>query len=754
MTRLAVALLAAAGASAAAQPAPGSAPGRVLQGPGVRLELSPSGHLVAFGTPNGALRAGHPRDSVGLWSLELTPGHPDGAIHAAAARTVRMRQREDRAIDITWSGFAHTAAPRLTVVATVRLRPDSTTSWHLTVSGLQGTPVERVHFPRLAGIPVREGDELAVPSWMGQRARAPQQLLRGADGTPRTLEFVYPGATSMQLVALSHPQRGGFYFAADDSAAFRKHFRLQGDRDGTATYTLVHLLGDPGQGDRYAPAYAAILGTIPGDWFSAVERYRRWGTRQAWARESRLHTGTTPEWMTATGVWVWNRGRSDQVLVPAAQLQRALGLPVSVFWHWWHAGPYDTSFPDYLPPREGAAPFTAAVAQAKAEGLHAITYMNQRLWCTNTPSWTREGAERWAVRERDGTVRLETYNVFNPLPCATMDPSTPFWRAKYVGIADTVLHQYGIDGIYMDQAVLSLVDWNRDHGHPVGGGNYWMQGFRQLARDLRAMAPPGRGFAGEGGGESWLPDLDAFLTLQVSQERYADPATGWEVIPMFQAAYHPYALTYGTYGSLTLPPYDDLWPAEKRPATALQLLDPRYLRQFHLEQARMFVWGMQPTIANFLPDQLTARRRELDFLARLARLRHGFRAFLQHGTYLRPPAVEAPEVELLLSRLSIYAARLGGPTEARRTTPEVLAGAWRATDGRVAVALAGLNLTPDTVTVTLDPAAYGLPAGTRVTRHDDTGATALGPLRRGPQRLTLSLPPLGALLLELAPPAR
>jgi len=732
-----------------AQPRPPQGGLTVLEGPGVRVAMASDGHVVAFGKPGEQEPAGRDRDPVGLWSLELTPGHPDSAIHASAARTVRVRKRGADAIEITWSGFARTPAPQLSVVATVRLQRDSTTRWQVAVSGLKGTPVERVHFPRLTGVRLRPGDELAVPSWMGQRARTPQALLHDTAGRGRLLEFVYPGATSMQFLALSHPQRGGLYFAADDSAAYRKHFRLWGEPGGTVGYTLVHLLGDPGQADQYAPTYSAILGTIPGDWFSAVERYRQWGTRQAWARESRLATRATPAWMTNTGLWVWNRGRSDQVLDPAVELQAVAGLPISVFWHWWHHGPYDTSFPDYLPPREGAAPFTSAVARARAAGVRAITYMNQRLWCPNTPSWTREGAERWAVRERDGTLRLETYNVFNPLPCATMDPFTPFWRDKYVGIADTVLNQYGIDGIYMDQAVLSLVDWNRDHGHPVGGGNYWMRGFRALARELRAMAGPDRGFAGEGGGESWLPDLDAFLTLQVSQERYADPATGWEVIPMFQAAYHPYALTYGTYGSLTLPPYDDLWPAEKRPASALQLLDPRYVRQFHLEQARMFVWGMQPTIANYLPDQRTSRPREIDYLLRLARLRHAFREFLQEGTFLRPPTLDVPEIELLLSRLSIYAARLGGPTEARRRVPEVLAGAWRAPDGRVAIAMAGLNLAPREVTVLLDPEAYGRAPGARLIRHDADGSTPLGTLRRGAQPVTVTLPPLGALLLEL-----
>ena len=110
-----------------------------------------------------------------------------------------------------------------------------------------------------------------------------------------------------------------------------------------------------------------------------MERYRRWGVRQYWARTSRFATRRSPQWIYDTGIWVWNRGRSNVVLEPAAQLQADAGLPVSVFWHWWHGGPYDTSFPDYLPPREGGEPFTRAVAKAHAAGLHAIVYMNQRL---------------------------------------------------------------------------------------------------------------------------------------------------------------------------------------------------------------------------------------------------------------------------------------------------------------------------------------------------------------------------------------
>lgn len=721
----------------------------------LRIELSATdGHLLALRDWTGRAIAGAAADSIGLWALDLKPGSAPATLNASQAKHFSWRATGPRSLELTWSGFSGTPAPLLRVTATVQLRSDTTAAWRIRVDGIRGVPVDRVRYPRLTGIATSgDGQELAVPSWMGQLARDPHKLLAGPDGRGRRMEFVYPGSLSLQALALSSAAHGGLYLAADDSLAYRKYFALWADADGHAGYDMVHVLSNPGVANSYAPAYAALVGAVPGDWLSAVERYRRWGTAQYWARESRLHTGTTPAWLRETGIWVWNRGRSNVVLDPAIALKHDADLPVSVFWHWWHNGPYDTSFPDYLPPREGVTSFVDAVKGAHAEGLHAIVYMNQRLWCVNTPSWKREGAEKWAVHERDGSLRTETYNVFDPQPCATMDIATPFWRNKYAGIADTVISQFGLDGIYMDQAVSSLIDWSADHEHDVGGGNYWMQGFRALAKDLRAKkGNRPTGFAGEGGGESWMPDLDAFLTLQVSQERYADPATGWEVIPMFQAAYHPYSLTYGTYGSLTLPPYDELWPAEKRPATAMTLLDRKYVRQFYLEQARMFVWGMQPTIANFLPDQLTSRRGEIDYLERLARLRYGLRDFFMTGTFLRAPIVDAPSSDILLSRISIYAARLGGPTEAHITAPEVLSSAWRAADGRVAIALASISAAPHQTTVHLPDDAYGLPDITVVVRHDDGGKHLLGTIASLGHTFDVAVAPLQGVVLELVPP--
>jgi hypothetical protein len=278
-----------------------------------------------------------------------------------------------------------------------------------------------------------------------------------------------------------------------------------------------------------------------------------------------------------------------------------------------------------------------------------------------------------------------------------------------------------------------------------------MDGFRALAADMRQRNGASLGLAGEGGGESWLPDLDAFLTLQVSQERYSDPASGWEPLPMFQAVYHHHAITYGTYGSLTYPPYDEMWPDSTRPANALTLLDAKYRRQFLMEQARMFVWGMQPTIANLLPEQFTERLGEINYLGQLARIRHAHREWLQDGAFVIPPGSNAPELAFTGSRISIYAARRGGATEVPLRAPAVLTGAWRAANGQVGIALASIDDAAHTITLALDPTRHGTARGATVWRVDASGKKQVATLAAGARTLTVDVAALEGVLLILDP---
>ncbi|NOX54601.1 MAG: hypothetical protein GXP27_09220 [Planctomycetes bacterium] len=706
---------------------------------------------------SGHNHVGDARDRGPLWEITASADGRTVSFGPAHAKQFQWEflGPEPKRLRLSWSGFALPAASQCRVVVTVALDDREPMSrWRITVEKMPEAGLRTIRFPRLFGLRRQPEERLAVPIWTGQELRNPRAVLCPDGGSARRFAWPYPGRLSLQCLAYYRNGANGFYAACDDTAARRKTLALWGTPGGDVHFEVVHYPEDQALGaNRYRLPYTVRLGTFQGDWITAAERYRTWAVQQPWAVQSRLRRGRVPDWVLQTGLWIWNRGRSPGVLPPAARLQQRLRLPVSVLWHWWHGCAYDIGFPEYFPPREGTEPFRLAVQRAHDEGLHMLVYMNQRAWGMSTRSWREEGAERFAVKGIDGKVRPEVYNIFTRQALASMCLATPFWRNKYASLAERAFGELGVDGIYMDQACLQLPCYDPDHGHPWGGGVSWIEGFHSLVGDIRKRCGAQRpiALAGEGCGEPWLPYLDLMLALQVSRERYAAIGDPWEVIPLFQAVYHPYAITFGSYSSLVMPPYDELWPAEFAPKQPLALLDRKYANQFYLEQARAFVWGQQPTLANFRPELLRERPEEMDYVMRLARVRHRAAKYLLYGEFLRPPQLDAPQATSDFSRLSIYAGRTSRLTSYRRRHPLALAGAWRAADGDVAIALASIADAPLSISLKLG-AEYGLLAkpARSVYRIDATGRHPFVFCSEGAANgvVKLDLPPRAAWVLE------
>jgi len=695
--------------------------------------------------------AGHdhlPAETPGtLWIVEL-PQEGGGVLQPSDAASFTWSAPEDAGGEarLTWSGFGRADLPNLAVEVRVRMDASTPVScWNITVRGLEtGVPLV-VRFPRIPRVAQQESEVLAVPFWMGEKTTKARQLLSPGPDKAGRREFTYPGLLSLQCLAFYREDGPGLYLAAEDSLSRSKSFAAFGDGAGGIGFEVCHF---PGADDvvkgTYEPDYDVVVGVFQGDWVTAAERYRAWGLQQDWARHSRIKHGVTPAWVTDTGFWVWNRGTSEGVLPPAAALRDYLGVPVSVFWHWWHGCAYDVGFPEYLPPREGADAFREAVRAARAGGLNPIIYMNQRLWGMTTESWKTKNAERWAVKKPDGTVQPEVYNTFTKAPNASMCMGTSFWRDTYAGLAEAVYNDLGVSGVYMDQACSSLVCYDTQHGHAPGGGRYWMEGFRSLEADIRGRCP-GIGLAGEGCGEAWLPHLDLMLSLQVSLERYEAPGA-WEPIPFFHAVYHGYTTLYGNYASLTEPPYDPLWPAEFAPEKPLRLLDEKFRYQFRLEQARSFVWGQQPCLANFTLELLEKRAADLAYIRQLAQLRQQALPYLLYGSFVHLPRMSIPDMEIDVSRLSIYAGRQGSVQEYRKHAPKYLVCAWCAGDGSIAVAAANIADEAQELQFRLTRQDQGLPEAGVVHKILPDRRETLGPFENGEAEVTDTLAGAGACL--------
>ncbi|MCX7825184.1 MAG: DUF6259 domain-containing protein, partial [Verrucomicrobiae bacterium] len=275
---------------------------------------------------------------------------------------------------------------------------------------------------------------------------------------------------------------------------------------------------------------------------------------------------------------------------------------------------------------------------------------------------------------------------------------------------------------------------------------YWTDGLAMLSAEIRDRSSR-RGpvaLGGEYAGEPWIGQIDIALALSVSHERYGgQPA--WEPIPFFPAVYHGKTVLFGSMAGLVYPPYDEKWPQELAPTNCLALLDRKFSKQFLLDHARTFVWGMQPMQANFLPSLLKQRSEEMDFVTRMVRTRMKSLKYLLHGVWLRPPPLDVPQEEVEVAMVGTYTPL----KESKRIYPVTLAGAWRAPDGDVGIALASISDEKLSLKLPVDVRAYRLPEHCAIYRIDEHGRQLVGRFDSQDPVLKLDLPPRGLCVMEL-----
>lgn len=685
------------------------------------------------------------------WEITIGNGEQATILDIQSARSFSYR-KNGTLLELKWGKF-NKLPLAFNVIVNVRLLPDSAMSvWDIYLDGMQNLLVNKVTFPRIAGIEDMGNEELAVPEWMGSLLHSPRANLKDRQAGSRRFRWTYPGAMSMQFIALYNPEHYGLFFSTDDTLSFTKDFFLSMDDNEQLVYGVDHFPSYDTKQNAYHPGYSCRVGVFRGDWITAAKIYKQWGIKQSWSRNSRLKNGEVPQWLQNTGYWEWNRGYASNVLPAAVSLEKYLGVPVNVLWHWWHGESYDDSFPEFFPPRDGKPEFIKALRSAQQQGVKTLVYMNTLSWGTSTKSWKDLSAQNYAVKHIDKKLHSSVYNIFTKKAMAHMCDGTDFWRQKYASLTDTAFNEYGIDGIYMDQACVSFKCYDAEHGHTLGGGNYWMDGFSKKIELIRAKATEEthQVLTGEGGGENWLPFLDAFLTLQVSKERYIGIGS-WQTIPLFQAVYHEYGISFGSYSSLLSPPYDDKWPKEFAPADAETPLNPEFNSQFLMEQARSFVWGIQPMISNYQPLLDTIRTTEIDYIAQLAKVRQSGLKYFVHGEFMRAPEMKIPEKNVVISKLSIYAGRNENVTKFEKVFPEVYTTAWRAPDNDLAVAVASISESEYPVKFTLNTDNYGIGGSGEVYLYDMNGKRKLGNYTNQQASVDFVIPPRGICFIEFSP---
>lgn len=556
------------------------------------------------------------------------------------------------------------------VTATVLLRRGNGPSeWRLEVANRSSRfGLWEASFPLLSTVcPPGAGDVLQPRgNWGGTLVRRSRA---GLDGR-------YPSAACPVQFMAFHLGKNGLYLGAHDEGARTKRVVITPEQDA-AFVTLAENAGMPGA--WLAAPFPVVIAAYEGDWWQAARRYRQWATQQPWTRKGPLRDrADVPGRLEDLGLW-WLGGGDP----PAAQamMRRAAEvcpLPIGLHWYNWHVIPFDNSYPEYFPAKEG---FAEAVKDLTGRGQLIMPYINGRLWDRDIPSF--ESGIAGASKQPNGDVYIETYGSGRRL--CPMCPTTSLWQDTVFAICQRLMSECGVNAIYLDQigAAAPAPCFDPDHGHPLGGGRHWVDGYRALLERVKGEAArQGVALTTENTAEPYMDTIDAYLAWN---PRYDTD------VPLLPAVYSGYTI----YFTSPQDPADDL--------TA-----------FAMAQGRDFLWGCQ---LGWNGDWLLAPEHQpkLAFELDLCRMRLAAKDFMLFGELLDEirPRSPVPALTTVWRRSTPHPA----------TLPSIQGTLWRARDGRLAVFLVNYSDRPGAIDYEVQPESWGLssPEGWLVQRLTPRG---------------------------------
>jgi len=214
--------------------------------------------------------------------------------------------------------------------------------------------------------------------------------------------------------------------------------------------------------------------------------------------------------------------------------------------------------------------------------------------------------------------------------------------------------------VYIDQitAAHPVRCFNPNHGHPIGGGRFWVDGYRKLLDLVRAKLPKDHMITSEEDAECWIDQFDALLLVNT-------PITAGTPIPLFPAVYSGRTVVFG----FLYFPKDDL---------------ERSL-PFRAKMARCFVYGSQ---LGWIQPKLIMQpefAKEAEFLRNLAQCRRSGHKYLTYGKFLGLLSVRGDNPRVKGEGSGSF----GGSYKI--DLPAVMASAWQSEDGREAIAVANMS---------------------------------------------------------------
>lgn len=463
---------------------------------------------------------------------------------------------------------------------------------------------------------------------------------------------------------------GGLYYGIHDPAPAQKRYAISSQ--DTRLRLDVHYTGENGTlpQNSFSLSGSCVwqsLGT-GADWYDAAKLYAAFVRREAeWIPEvdENGRVDLSPRFQDIP-FWVCDyipnspsQGDNKPMSLSAKSdiyaedywyravidLKDALGVPIAYHVYNWHEIPFNVDYPHFMPARDK---FKEGLKKLRKNDVPVTPYINSLSWETRDDhsgkfDVTFENTGKYgAAKAEDGSPYAVSYPQTHgdgiKVDLSPMCPTYKKWQTLMRDLVREMEDTLDIDGVYFDQisATPGSPCYDKSHGHPLGGGRYWCDGYRAMLRPILDAKPQGAYYFSEDNTEGYMNLFDGFLTWRWIMS---------EAVPAFPAVYSGYIQTIG------------------RSTMGAKKEDTEF---FKYSLAQSFLYGQ---LLGWCKADVLYDKERLDFLKTLVTARHQYSYLFRWAEMLRSPRV----------RCSL---------EAKTTTPglyfktdvvmeQVLAAAWQ-----------------------------------------------------------------------------
>ncbi len=657
------------------------------------------------------------------------------------------------------------------VEATVTLRAgDPLSYWRIAVRN-RGTRygIERVRFPilNLAPIGKAEDNVLIYPQSRGRLVENPF--------TQRKIQGYYTCEFEMQFQALYNQRSGsGIYLATQEATPCLTHLQI--------ACTPSEIAWRPGHfppnisfsEEDFTVPYDTVAGPFHGDWYDACQIYREWALKQTWCAKGPLSTRKdVPKWYKEAPLYFYTHltdtalgtySLDENLPIAAAHFREFLkwaGVPLPLqMYGWTEYHPELTTFncpfdvhrmpgKELRPRRWAGMPtncahvgvypkipalrgFSAECKRLKAEGGMVLPYLPCEMFDQGPSENSPYAAEAKpnVIRDLYGALR-----TWGGITTWQMCSATPWWRVRMKETGVLMVERENVGGLYLDTMRGSCLPcyWT-PHGHSAAGGSSMTvarHDYVKVIHEAVKAKDPEAIITGENPSENMIDVIDGMLIYTLWPDTKA---------PLLATVYQDYIKRYGL--EISVGAGD----------------------AFFIECASLFTEGTQIGMLRLRPRtgglsfQNPEHKEMLDFLGRVVGYykQEATKKFLAYGQLLRPLEFREPDPMPMLAHKPRHGTT-GQESDSGAQFPALMSGVFRSPDGELGVFVVNASNQALEFQAELDPARYGMPAGTVVdvdTFAPDGASKNVLSKAKGKVTLKGTLPGHGISMFRLKPTAR